>query len=418
MISKKILNNVLRNVIAGKEDIPPNTAAVPGAPPSAGTLEPTAPDSISPAPQQQLNHPVTRKRFYFFAAPPDNSINFQGITATLNGQNQEEKKKLINNLKGGYGVESSAAYFKWEKLIVSTTQYSKDGKKPVILDVNLNDDGTQDGAGDVYPKDSGVTPDMFIKDLGIFSGKGGKMVAIDTSGESTFYNYYKGVPNNVANSVVNAGTPPPPPDSIPVMNAASFNGLFDQYRMFKAADNRILMPNGELSTKDGVPGGNYPGGTDAFNKVVGPVLQKMQAVEQKKGQGEGPSLEEEVKKGPGSEKSVFEPVDEQPKDRVKGDVIDKPTGSPMKPRFSSDDIRIRSLARRVLAGYFGEETEAASEDDPEVKEALTTGQTVRGIGQYETDSETYKGKAERSRQEAKLYDNMAQQLQKFDKLGK
>lgn len=409
MISRRILNNVLRNVTAGKEPISPSTDV-----PGANAPDALPQDSLSPAPQQQLNQPVTRKRFYFFAAPPENSINFPNIMAILKGSDEDGKRKLINNLKGGYAGEYSAAYFKWQKIIVSTTQYSKDGKTPVVFEVGLNDNGSIEGTGDVYPKDSGVTPEMFMKDLNLFTEKGGRIVSIDTSSESMFYNYYKGAPSNAINAVLGGNTPPPPPNSIPPLNASSFNDLFDQYRMYSIGLKRLVMPNGDQSTKDGVPGGNYPGGKDAFDKVVGPVLQEIQNKEQEKEQAIGPSLSDEMKKAPDSKGSVFEPVDEQSPERVKGDVIDKPkVGKPMESRFATNDHRIKSMARRVIAEY-------VEQDDVEAvdKEALTTGQTVRGIGQYEAPSEEYKAKAQRAREQSQLYDNMAQQLKKFDKFGK
>lgn len=359
MVSRKLLNNVLRNVTAGKEPIPPSTGV-----PEANEPDSLSPDSLSPAPQQQLNQPVMRKRFYFYEAPPENSINFPSITAILKGSNEEDKKRLINNLKGGYAGEYSAAYFKWQKLIVSTTQYSKDGKKPVVFEVSLNDNGSINGTGDVYPKDSGVTPEMFIKDLNLFTEKGGRIVSIDTSAESMFYNYYKGSPSNAVNAILGGNPPPAPPNSIPPLNASSFNDLFDQYRMYNIGLKRLAMPNGELSTKDGVPGGNYPGGKDAFQRVVGPVLQEMQNKEQEKEQVSGPSLSDEMKKAPDSKSSVFEPVDEQKPEAVKGQYTDKPTakpkvGQPMESRFATNDPRIKSMARRVLAEFVEPDAESS-----------------------------------------------------------
>lgn len=413
MISRKLLNNVLRNVVAGKEPIAPSMDA-PGAPPSAEVPDATAPDSLSPAPQQQLNQPVIRKRFYFYSAPPENNINFPSITAILRGSNQADKERLINNLKGGYAGEYSAAYFKWQKLIVSTTQYSKDGKRPVVFEVSLNDNGSINGAGDVYPKDSGVTPEMFIKDLSLFTEKGGRIVSIDTSAESMFYNYYKGAPSNAVNAILGNNPPPAPPNSIPPLNASSFNDLFDQYRMYSIGLKRLVMPNGELSTKDGVPGGNYPGGKDAFEKVVGPVLQEIEKKEQEKEQVGGASLSDQMKNAPDSRESPFEPVDQQKSEHVKGQYLDKPnTGKPMESRFSSNDQRIKGMARRVLAEYVEREDE-----DSVDKEALTTGQTVHGIGQNNKPSEEWKARAKKFRTLATMNDNIAQKMQEYDNLGK
>lgn len=396
MVNRKILNNVLKSVIAGKEDITPGAA-----PPPVNPSQPGTQDSLSPASQQELNQPVQRKRFYYYSAPPAMAIPFNSLTKTLNEADDNTRNSLVEKLKGGM-PEYSAAYFVWKKLVISTTQYSKDGKKPVIYEVELSPDGKrQPGSEVVSPRDSGVTPEMFVKDIGLEIPKGtvgGNVIALDTSAESLYYN--QDPPNNIV-SIIQSGNNPPIAGDMQPLPYAKFEDLFNEFRMYSLSRKQILRPDSEISTTDGVPGGSYPGGKAAFDKIVGPVLQKTQ--QQQAGQPQQPSLKEKTE-----EKSTFQPVDEQDKNRVKGDVIDNPMESPMKKRFSSDNVR--RMARRVLAGYI--------QEDSSDKDAISTGTTVKGIGgNPDTDEKTFKQLATQSRTKAKKYDEMAQVMKQFNDLS-
>jgi hypothetical protein len=357
MLNRKILNNVLRNVVAGKE-VSPQSAPVPASgisPQSPGT---PAQDSLSPAPDMNVDKPVTRKRYYYYNALPSNSINFKGITSILEDNSNNDKRiSLVNSLKGGNHGKYFADYFIWLKVVISTTQYSQDGKSLVVYEVMLNPDGTKsEGTANIYPKSSNVTPEVFEKDIDLFPGSNSNVISIDNSGESVYCNV-KEPPSNTVNILLNGGVPSR--GQFPPLNYQSFFGIFDEFRIWSLSLNQLVYPDHSIPKTDGVPGGHYMGGPEYFNKIVGPYLQDIQ----QKAQPQEPSLKDKADQQPPTEKSPFEPVDEQSKDRVRGDELDKPTGSPMtnNERFSSNKYKIKRMARKVLAGYI--EEEASMEED-------------------------------------------------------
>jgi hypothetical protein len=357
MLNRKILNNVLRNVVAGKE-VSPQSAPVPASgisPQSPGT---PAQDSLSPAPDMNVDKPVTRKRYYYYNALPSNSINFKGITSILEDNSNNDKRiSLVNSLKGGNHGKYFADYFIWLKVVISTTQYSQDGKSLVVYEVMLNPDGTKsEGTANIYPKSSNVTPEVFEKDIDLFPGSNSNVISIDNSGESVYCNV-KEPPSNTVNILLNGGVPSR--GQFPPLNYQSFFGIFDEFRIWSLSLNQLVYPDHSIPKTDGVPGGHYMGGPNYFNKIVGPYLQDIQQKEQP----QQPSLKDKADQQPPTEKSPFEPVDEQSKDRVRGDELDKPTGSPMtnNERFSSNKYKIKRMARKVLAGYI--EEEASMEED-------------------------------------------------------
>lgn len=344
MLNRKILNNVLRNVVAGKEISPQNApASTSGAPVS---------DSLSPAPDLNVDKPVTRKRYYYYNAIPSNSINFKGITSILEDSSNNEKRiSLVNSLRGGNHGKFFADYFIWLKVVISTTQYSQDGKSLVVYEVMLNPDGTKsEGTANIYPKSANVTPDVFEKDINLFSNSNSNAVTIDNSGESVYCNG-KEPPSNVANILLNGGIPPK--GQFPQLKYQDFFGLFDEFRIWSLNLNQLVYPDHSIPQTDGVPGGHYMGGPNYFNKIVGPYLQDIQQKEQP----QQPSLKDKAEQQAPSEKSPFEPVDEQ-KEETK-----KPIGSPMtnNERFSSNKYKIKRMARRVLSDYI--EEEASTEED-------------------------------------------------------
>ena len=242
---------------------------------------------------------------------------------------------------------------------------------------------------------------MFVKDLSLLDSKGtvgGNVISLDTSAESLYYN--QDAPSNIVNILL-GGNNPPPAGNMQPLPYSKFEDLFNEFRMYSISLNRIVKPDSELSTTDGVPGGNYPGGKAAFDKIVGPVLQNMK--QQQLQQPQQPSLKEKSE-----QPSKFEPVDEQDKSGIKGDFEDNPMERTMKKRFSSDNVK--RMARRVLAGYV--------QEDSEDKDALSTGTTVKGIGgNPDTDEKTFKQLATQSRTKAKKYDEMAQVMKQFSDLS-
>lgn len=407
MVSRKLLNSVLRNITAGKEMPPqgaPAVAPAPGAPPVENA---PAPDSLAPV--QEMNKPVNRKRYYFYSALPEMSISFPNLSTLLKSPDDNVKKGLIKKLEGGNTGKYYADYFVWSKIVVSTNQYSPDGKSLVVYEVVLNPDGTKrEGTDRVYPENSKVTPEIFEKDTALFSSKGSSsnVISVDNSAESTYYNQEP--PANIAGIILKGGLPPK--GSSQPLDFANFSKIFDEYRIWSTSLNQLLRPDHDIPKTDGVPGGHYFGGNNAFNQLVGPVLQDMQQKEQP----QQPSLKDKMdqEQQPPAGKSPFEPVDEQSKDRVQGQNLDTPTGSPMAKKFSAEEnYKIKRMARNVLAGYM--EEEAVTD-----KDAISTGTTVKGIGgNPKTDEAEFKELATQSRTKAKKYDEMAQAMKQFNKLN-
>lgn len=350
MVNRKILNNVLRNVVSGKEEVP-SGIGTPGSTPPAGapqSTDPTIPGDNTPKFQ------IQDKRFYSYDAPAAMSINFPGLSSLIKSAPQY-RDPIIEKLKGnGY----YPAYFRWKKILISTNRYSKDQEVVVVYECELDQDGRKlAGKERIYPNNAPVDIPTFESDLGVFRVVGSeKYINLDTSSDSVYaaidFN------DNTIRLLLNK-TP------IKGNNFEAFKGLFDNYRVRATVGTfqELRNPDFERSRNDGVPGGYYPGGQAAFEKLVGPVLQEME----KKEEPEEPSLKDKSNmEGSPEKKSPFEPVDEQKPEKVKGDQIDNPTGSPMNKRFSSENMR--RMARRVLAGYISED--ASSEEEASV---TTTG---------------------------------------------
>jgi hypothetical protein len=397
MINRRILNNVLRNVTAGKVEQP-----IPGAPAAPATDKP---DSLAPEPQQNVEKPVQRWRYYFYDAPPENSIKFSYLSDII-GKDSPERVSLVEKLQGGNTGKYFADYFSWKKVIIATTQYSPDGNKLVVYEANLTPMGTKvAGSERIYPENSGATVEQFETDLMLYSDKRGNsgVINIDNSGESLFSDQEPH--SNIVNVLLNRTRP-----AGRFLNFNDFTKLFDEYRIWATNLNQLLLPSFDIPTTDDVQGGHYAGGQAAFNKLAGPVLKE---IEQKKQQPQQQPLGDKMKQEPAGPKSPFNPVDEQSKGGVKGDNLDIPTGSPMdnNKRFSSDTYKIKRMARKVLAGYM-------EEDATEDKDALSVGTTVKGIGgNPKTDEQQFKSLATQARTKAKKYDEMANVMKQFNNVG-
>jgi hypothetical protein len=406
MVNRKILNNVLRNVIAGKEVMPRSGPASPSEAPIQ--------DSLAPAPDMNVDKPVTRKRYYYYNALPSNSINFKGITSILEDSNKNEQRlSLVNSLKGGNHGKYFADYFIWLKVVISTTQYSQDGKSLVVYEVMLNPDGTKsEGTANIYPKDSNVTPEVFEKDINLFPNSSSGIISIDNSGESVYCNV-KESPSNIVNILLNGGVPPK--GQLPPLNYQNFFGVFDEFRIWSLNMNQLVYPDHSVPKTDGVPGGHYMGGPEYFNKIVGPYLPDIQ----QKAQPQQPSLKDKAEQQPSTEKSPFEPVDEQNEGRVKGNIIDKPTGSPMEnspnnKRFSSDAHTMKRMARKVIVGYL--EEEASTEETAAMSMSQGTGGTSGGSsgGTSGVAKDLYE-ESEQHTKAGKKLKNVADELARMDR---
>jgi len=348
MISKKILNNVLRNIVAGKEDLAPTE-----------TSPETAPGA-APA-EQNVSKPVQRWRYYFYDAPPENSIKFSYLSEILQ-RDTPERASLIEKLKGGNTGKFFSDYFRWKKVIIATTQYSSDGSTLVVYEADLNPMGTKvAGSERIYPEKANATKENFEADLILFSDKRGNsgVINIDNSGESLFSD--QDPPSNIVNVLLNRTRP-----AGKFNNFNDFVKIFDEYRIWANNLNQLLLPNFDVPSNDDVQGGHYVGGQAAFNTVVGPTLNKIQQEKQP----EQTSLKDKTEQQPSTNESPFQPVDEQGKGKVDGDYLDNPTGSPMAKKFSSKSYDLKRMTRRVLAGYMGE---ASLEEEASMGMSTSTG---------------------------------------------
>lgn len=399
MINRRILHNVLRNVMAGKVEPPAQ-----GTPPT-GAPAADKPDSMAPE-QQNVNRPVQRWRYYFYDAPPENSIKFSYLSDILE-KDSPERVSLVEKLQGGNTGKYFADYFSWKKVIIATTQYSSDENKLVVYEANLTPMGTKvAGSERIYPENSGATVEQFETDLILYSDKRGNsgVINIDNSGESLFSD--QDPPSNIVNVLLNRTRP-----AGRFLNFNDFTKLFDEYRIWATNLNQLLLPSFDIPTTDDVQGGHYVGGQAAFNKLVGPVLKE---IEQKKQQPQQQPLGDQMKQEPAGPKSPFNPVDEQSKDRVQGQNLDIPTGSPMdkNKRFSSDTYKIKRLARNVLASFLGEESSMEEEASVSMSNSYggssgsNSGSTTSKALDEEADDLTFAGK--------KLK-NVAQELKRMNR---
>lgn len=404
MVSKKILNNVLRNVLAGKEPVNPPEQSIPAGP----TNQPGAEQTEQPT--QNVNKPVQRWRYYFYDAPPENSIKFSYLSDILK-KDTPERDSLIQKLQGGNTGKFFADYFRWKKLVVATTEFSPDGKSLAVYSADLTPMGTKvAGSEQIFPESAGVSVEDFEKTLLLFSDKRGNsgVINIDNSGESLFSD--QDPPNNIVNVLLNRTRP-----AGRFINYNEFVKIFDEYRIWATNINQLLLPSFDIPTTDDVKGGHYMGGQAAFNQLAGPVLQKAEEKEQ---QPEAPSLKDKAEQQSPAKKSPFQPVDEQSKEPVRGDNLDIPTGSPMAKKFSSEDYRVKRLARRVLSNYMEQDATAKYiNGEPESVDGIATGQTVKGIGTNPKSMvDTFKAKATQNRTLAKKYDELAQTMTQFKDL--
>jgi hypothetical protein len=402
MLNKKILNNVLRSVFAGKEPVGPQEQSIPAA-------QPNQPGAAQPA--QTVNKPVQRWRYYFYDAPPENSIKFSYLSEILK-KDTPERVSLVEKLQGGNTGKYFADYFRWKKVVIATTEFSNDGKSLVVYSADLTPMGTKvAGSEQIFPEKSDVTVDVFEKGLLLYSDKRGNsgVINIDNSGESLFSD--QDPPNNIVNVLLNRTRP-----AGRFVNYNEFVKIFDEYRIWATNLNQLLLPNFDIPTSDDVRGGHYVGGQAAFNQLVGPVLQE---VEQKKQPPAMPSLKDKTEQKPSTGTSPFKPVDEQSKEPVKGDNLDVPTGSPMAKRYSSTDYRLKRLARRVVANYMEEDAAAKYiNGEPESVDGIATGTTVKGIGTNPKSMvDNFKAKATQNRTLAKMYDEIAQKMTQFKDVG-
>lgn len=384
MINKRLVNNVLKSVLAANE-----------------TPEPGQPE-------QNISKPVQRWRYYFYDAPPESSIKFSYLNDILSRETPD-RDATIKKLQGGNTGKYFADYFRWKKIVVATTEYSPDGNTLSIYEADLSPMGTKiAGSEKVYPEKANVTADKFEADLILFSDKRGnsQVINIDNSGESLFSD--KDPSGNLINVLMNRTKP-----AGRFVPYNDFIKIFDEYRIWATNLNQLLLPNFDIPQNDDVQGGHYVGGQAAFNKLVGPVIQKMQSNPDKN--PSAPSLKDKSDTVAPTEKSPFEPVDQQNHDKVKGDYIDNPGVKPMVNKFSAQDYKIQRMSRNVIAEYLLQNNEDSDKDSD--KDAMMSSSTVRSTSTGTAPgnkSENFGQKSKMHKELSKLYDKMDKMQQTYN----
>lgn len=296
MISTKSVQRVLRIISAGKEEPP---------------IAPTAPEEpVSEA--KPAEAAVQRHRYYFYEAKPENSIKFTSLQEILKKESPE-REAMIEKLKGGNTGKFFADYFRWRKIAVVTNEYSPEGKGVVVYEADLSPIGSKiPGSEKVTPTDTKATPETVEADLLLFSDKraNSNVINIETSSESSFID--TDPPSNLTRILLSR--------AMPAGRRLPYNEFikkFDEYRIWIPNLNQLVLPDFDIPKNDDAPGGHYPGGQQAYAKLVGPVEKEQ---EQKQAPQQ-PSLGQKVEK---EEKSIFEPVTKST-EPVRGDYLDTPS---------------------------------------------------------------------------------------------
>lgn len=362
MISKNLINKVLKRVIAGKEETPKEDIPEKGQAPA-----------------------VQRWRYYFYDANPGNSIPFTDLTEILRTDNPE-RDVLIKKLEGGNTAKYCADYFRWIKIVVASNEYSPGGKTLTVYEADLNPVGSKvAGSERVYPEGGPATVERLESDLLLYSDKRGvsSVINVDTSGESFFSN--QDPPTNIAAILLKRGRP-----AGKFLPHREFIKIYDQFRIWVPNLNQLMLPNFEEPSHDGVPGGHYMGGLNAYRKLVGPVKAEQPPKEK---EIEQPT--EQPKEKPSE--SIFKPVDQS--------TPEKEEPVEMK-RYSNND-KIQKMARNASLIFVKES---------QVTEVQEYG-NVKGTKQVDlTEQADEARKKERAFKElSKAYGDMGKTIDKLNK---
>lgn len=322
MVDKKKVRNVLKRVLAAKEEENVQDVQNPTAPADPETPSPQAPQVAA-----------NRKRYYFFDAQPENAISFTALKDILQGQSAE-KQALMQKLQGGNSGPYMADYFQWKKVVVATNQYSQDGKSYVVYECDLSPFGSKVvGTEKVTPQDAGTTAEQIERDFLLFDDKRGNSNIInpDKSGESVYID--ADPPENIARIVLSGAQP-----AGNLMNYDNFVRKYDQYHIWVPNLSQLMLPDMEQPRNDDVPGGHYRGGQQAYNQFVKPFEQKAEEQQQAQ-KPEQPSLGEQIEQKEQKEKpETFEPVDQQSQAPNKGDYVDKKAAEKDKKKRTKGDF--------------------------------------------------------------------------------
>jgi hypothetical protein len=308
MVSSKSVRNVLKLVLSGKEETPPDEKGIP----------------------KPMGAPVQRQRYYFYEALPQNSIQFTALQDVLK-TDSPTRDATIKKLQSGNTGKYFADYFRWIKVAVVTNEYSPGGKDLVVYEADLTPIGKKiPGKEVVSPSDTGTTTETVEADLLLFSDKRAEsqIINLDNSSESFYID--QAPPGNLAQVLRSRAIPPGRP-----MRFNEFERKFDEYRIYVPSLEQLLLPNFEVPKRDGVPGGHYVGGQRAYQQLVGPIEKQ---IEEKK-EPEQPSLADKAQ-----EKQVFEPVQKKTAP-VKGQYLDNTSQGE---KMAVDTRRVRNVILAYL----------------------------------------------------------------------
>lgn len=379
-MNQRNVRNVLRLVFAGKMDVPQ------GAPAEAPAAPETAPaDEPKGSPIQE-----NTKYYYYYNAPVGKDINFRDIDKILNGKDIEAKKELIEKLRGGNITPFSASYFTWKKLAVLTNKFSPGGKQKTVYQVDLAPNGSKvDGTEDVsgYQAEGGASPAEIEEGLELFQNKeGDTVVSVKNSSDAMFFNGDPPTKEVIKGRLLNNAVP-----SGGGTNYDTFSKSSDDYRVW-TSKNKLVTPEYKVPKDDGVRGGYYAGGEQSYKAFV---AQHEQALEE--APTEEPSMKDKMQQAPEtpSKPETEQPVEEPSEEAPEQPATAKKTPTPVKPgfvpvdvqekrhekkkrkekgikgpedmpsgqvpemaRMSGDIMKIKRMARRVLAAYLSEDKDA------------------------------------------------------------
>jgi len=291
-----------------------------------------APKQEAPETAENGAPSVQTRRYYFYEAPPENSIKFTALNQILSKESPE-KEATIKKLEGGNTGPKFADYFVWKAVAIRTNKYDPSGRTFVTYISKLNPFGGKvQGSETIAPQDAAVTPETVEKDFLFFDDKAGNssIINVDKTGESLYID--RDAPQDAAalisKNVVPAGNKQP---------YEEFVKKFDEYRVWIPNMRQLMLPDFEKPTHDNLKSGygHYVGGEQAFKENVAPYVKEEGA------EDEEPSLKNKLEEGK-DKAPAFRPGT-KPVAPTEGEMVDSGDSA------LKDAYNLREAARRVLA---------------------------------------------------------------------
>jgi len=366
---------------------------------------------------------VDTRRYYFFEAPPESSIQFTSMSDILR-RDSPEKQALVQKLQGGNTGQYFADYFVWNKIALRTNRYSQDGKTYVVYTCDLNPIGTKrENTARVYPDGAPVTAETIEADFLLFEDKSGNENVInpDTGSDSVYID--QKAPADIGQMLLK--------NIVPAGNKMAydvFSRKFDEYRIYVPNLRQLMLPDLSKPTHDQIKGGygHYLGGQKAYQEQVAPYVKEGEGEEKEslKDKMEGPGEPQEAE-GPRfkpgtqpvapTEGEKVEPGDSALKTaskgkrrRSKGDYASEPYsgGTDVMQRLVRDQqesMDIRQAARRVVAQIMS-------------KGPATTAPSATGTSSADQPSVPISSDPKKNEDASKLFSDIAKKQQEIEKM--